>query len=72
VLEVNPAVFARYQRALAADLHGTVWEAGCSSWYKNASGRVTNNWPRRVLRYRERTRQPAAADFLLGQPETLG
>ena len=72
VLEVNPAVFAQYQQTLAADLHGTVWEAGCSSWYKTTSGRVTNNWPRRVLRYRERTRQPVAADFLLGQPETMG
>jgi cation diffusion facilitator CzcD-associated flavoprotein CzcO len=62
-LEVNPAVFARYQAELATALHETVWEAGCTSWYKTASGRVTNNWPSRVLRYRDRTRRPAARDF---------
>lgn len=63
VLEVNPAVFARYQAELATALRDTVWEAGCTSWYKTASGRVTNNWPRRVLRYRDRTRRPAVRDF---------
>jgi cation diffusion facilitator CzcD-associated flavoprotein CzcO len=71
-LEVDPAVFARYQQELAADLHHTVWEAGCTSWYKTASGRVTNNWPRRVLSYRDRTRRPLPGDFLVAQPETMG
>ncbi len=68
-VEVSPAVFARYQQALATDLHDTVWEAGCTSWYKTSDGRVTNNWPRRVLSYRDRTRRPVARDFLLGQQE---
>jgi hypothetical protein len=63
-LEVDPAVFGHYQAELAAALHDTVWEAGCTSWYKTASGRVTNNWPQRVLRYRDRTRRPSAGDFL--------
>ena len=68
-VEVNQDVFARYQESLAAALHGTVWEAGCTSWYKTESGRVTNNWPLRVLSYRDRTRRPMARDFL---PETEG
>ena len=29
----------------------TAWVAGCTSWYKNASGRVTNNWPTWTFRY---------------------
>lgn len=70
-LEVNPAVFARYQASIADSLRDTVWEAGCNSWYKTPTGRVTNNWPHRVLSYRERTRRPSAADFVLGQTEDV-
>ncbi|MGD0393507.1 MAG: NAD(P)/FAD-dependent oxidoreductase [Acidimicrobiales bacterium] len=32
-------------------LSATAWVAGCTSWYKNASGRVTNNWPSWTVRY---------------------
>jgi cation diffusion facilitator CzcD-associated flavoprotein CzcO len=37
----------RTQRRLA----GTAWVAGCRSWYKDASGRVVNNWPTWTVRY---------------------
>ena len=30
---------------------GTAWVANCRSWYKAASGRVTNNWPTWTVRY---------------------
>jgi cation diffusion facilitator CzcD-associated flavoprotein CzcO len=60
-VEVTPEAFAdddaRVQRLVA----GTVWVAACRSWYKTASGRVTNNWPswtvgfwRETLRLRRR------------------
>ena len=29
----------------------TAWVANCTSWYKAASGRVTNNWPTWTVRY---------------------
>jgi hypothetical protein len=29
----------------------TAWVANCTSWYKAASGRVTNNWPSWTVRY---------------------
>jgi cation diffusion facilitator CzcD-associated flavoprotein CzcO len=38
---------ARIQRLMA----GTTWVNGCRSWYKTASGRVTNNWPTWTVRY---------------------
>ena len=38
---------ARTQRMMA----GTAWVAGCHSWYKAASGRVTNNWPTWTVRF---------------------
>jgi cation diffusion facilitator CzcD-associated flavoprotein CzcO len=37
----------RTQRLMA----GTAWVASCHSWYKVASGRVTNNWPTWTVRY---------------------
>ena len=37
----------RTQRRLA----GTAWVAGCRSWYKDAAGRVVNNWPTWTVRY---------------------
>jgi 4-hydroxyacetophenone monooxygenase len=38
---------------------------GFSSWYKNAEGRVTQNWPHSLLEYWARTREPSEADFIL-------
>jgi len=37
----------RTQRRLA----GTAWVASCRSWYKDAAGRVVNNWPTWTVRY---------------------
>jgi cation diffusion facilitator CzcD-associated flavoprotein CzcO len=37
----------RTQRLMAT----TAWVADCTSWYKSASGRVTNNWPSWTVRY---------------------
>ncbi len=33
------------------------------SWYKNKAGRVTQNWPFKLLEYWARTKNPNAADF---------
>jgi cation diffusion facilitator CzcD-associated flavoprotein CzcO len=38
---------ARTQRRMA----DTAWVAACHSWYKTATGRVTNNWPTWTVRY---------------------
>ena len=34
-----------------------------NSWYKNARGRVTQNWPFTLVEYWERTRAVQAADY---------
>jgi hypothetical protein len=64
----------RVQRELQAELRGTAWAAAGQSWYKDAAGRITNNWPystfwywwctRRVDlgKYRLVTRAAAAAE----------
>ena len=46
------------------------WGAGnVSSWYKNASGRVSQNWPGDHFEFWQRTREPDPADFLPPQDE---
>ena len=40
-----------------------------NTWYKNKSGRITQNWPFSLLEYWERTREPDLADFeFVGDP----
>lgn len=39
--------------------------ASVNSWYKNASGRVTQNWPLTLLEYWQRTLAPDPADYAL-------
>ena len=39
--------------------------ARVNSWYKNADGRVTQNWPFSLLEFWERTRRPDLADYEL-------
>jgi 4-hydroxyacetophenone monooxygenase len=34
-----------------------------NTWYKNASGRITQNWPFTLLEYWERTREPNPDDY---------
>jgi cation diffusion facilitator CzcD-associated flavoprotein CzcO len=62
-LDVKAAAMAAYNRALQAALAGTVWAGGCHSWYKNDSGRITNNWADSTLRYRWRLRRLRLEDF---------
>jgi 4-hydroxyacetophenone monooxygenase len=37
---------------------------GVSSWYKNSKGRITQNWPWRLVDYWSATREPNRDDFL--------
>ncbi|HWJ61412.1 MAG TPA: NAD(P)/FAD-dependent oxidoreductase [Acidimicrobiales bacterium] len=57
--EAQAASNARLQR----HLERTVWAASCHSWYKTASGKITNNWSGPTLAYWWRTRRPDRAEF---------
>jgi 4-hydroxyacetophenone monooxygenase len=35
------------------------------SWYRNAHGRVTQNWPYDLLAFWQRTRHPDLSDYVL-------
>jgi cation diffusion facilitator CzcD-associated flavoprotein CzcO len=57
-LDVRRPIMDSYNRAVQKRMHQTVWEAGCQSWYKTESGKVTNNWPTFTLEYWLATRHP--------------
>jgi cation diffusion facilitator CzcD-associated flavoprotein CzcO len=62
-MEVRPEAMATWRRSLGRAMEGMVWQAGCTSWYKNASGRVTANWPGTTSTYRRITRTPRPEAF---------
>ena len=62
-LDVKPQVQQVYNQQIQARSHRTIWEQGCSSWYKTASGKSTNNWPGYTFTYRYLTRTPELADY---------
>jgi cation diffusion facilitator CzcD-associated flavoprotein CzcO len=62
-IEVRRDAMARSNAELQRQLADTVWVADCHNWYKNADGRVTNNWSGRTLSYWWRTRAPNFADY---------
>ncbi len=62
-LDVRADAQERYNSRIQSELSHTAWAAGCKSWYKTASGKVTNNWSSFTLRYWWQTRRPALEDF---------
>jgi len=61
-LDVKPEVAARFDSVLQRRLARSVWTR-CSSWYRNAAGRIVNNWPGTVTQYRLRTRALKLEDY---------
>lgn len=55
-VDVRSDVAAAYDAQVQAKLDRSVWTL-CSSWYRNATGRITNNWPGLVSAYRWGTRR---------------
>ena len=62
-IDVKAGVQHHYNRQIQARAQRTVWEQGCSSWYKTASGKNTNNWPGFTFTYRYLTRKPELTDY---------
>jgi cation diffusion facilitator CzcD-associated flavoprotein CzcO len=62
-MDLRAERLARYRDELRTRLPRVVWDAGCTSWYKTASGRNTNNWPGFTFEYWRRTRAVALADY---------
>jgi cation diffusion facilitator CzcD-associated flavoprotein CzcO len=63
VLEVRQEAHERFQAEMARRTATTVWATGCSNWYVDANGRVTNNWPGPNDEYRRRVARLEPLDF---------
>ncbi len=57
-LDVLPDPMAAYNWELQTQLARTAWAHTPHSWYKNAAGRITNNWYGTATAYWWRTRRP--------------
>jgi cation diffusion facilitator CzcD-associated flavoprotein CzcO len=64
-MDVRSDVQSEFNTEVQRRLNDSVWVAGCNSWYRTESGKVTNNWAGFVTEYRRRTRRPDPADYKL-------
>lgn len=62
-LDVKAPRQERFNQQLQAQIGQTVWAQGCTSWYKNAAGKNTNNWPGFTFSYRQQTRHLELTDY---------
>jgi len=63
-LEPKEAVHDAYNRKVDEGNRAMAWGVPeVTSWYKSASGRVSQNWPFALIDYWEATRAPNPADF---------
>jgi cation diffusion facilitator CzcD-associated flavoprotein CzcO len=60
---VRPDAYLRDDRRTQRLLGRTVWAGNCTSWYKDAAGRITNNWPTWTVRYWRDTLRLRTDDF---------
>jgi 4-hydroxyacetophenone monooxygenase len=63
-IEVRADVHDRFNVAVDAENRAMAWGwSDVNSWYKNAHGRVSQNWPFTLLEYWQRTLRPDLAEF---------
>ncbi|MBM3675900.1 MAG: NAD(P)/FAD-dependent oxidoreductase [Actinobacteria bacterium] len=65
-MDVRRDVHDAYNERVDDANRAMAWGASSvNTWYKNASGRVSQNWPFSLLEFWQRTRRPDPADYLL-------
>lgn len=64
-LDLRPEVLDEHDAELQTALEKTVWAAPGRSWYKDAAGRITNNWPYSTFWYWWCTRRIDLGDYRL-------
>ena len=62
-VDLRPDAQRRFNERLQAALKGTVWSAGCTSWYQQSDGRNFTIWPWSTARYWLSTRRVRAEDY---------
>ena len=64
-IEVRRSAYDRYNAEVDERMQGTVWNTGCASWYRDATGRIATVWPDWTWRFRRRATQLQPADYAL-------
>lgn len=63
-LDVRREVYDSFVDEVQGRLKDSVWaQGGCTSWYVNSKGRVTNNWPGLMSEYNRRTKRLDLSDY---------
>lgn len=65
-IDVKREAMARSNADLQQALEQTSWSSDCSSWYKTADGKITNNWSGRTAAYWLATRKPKLDELDVG------
>ncbi|MBO6527558.1 NAD(P)/FAD-dependent oxidoreductase [Erythrobacter sp.] len=63
-LQVRAPAEERDAQWVQERLRRTAWASDCSSWYKNAQGRITNNWAGTAKAYAKRLRRVDERDLI--------
>ena len=65
-LDVKRDVHEHYNQWIDEGNSGMAWgQSGVNTWYKNASGKITQNWPFTLLEFWQQTRIPDPKDYEL-------
>ncbi|MGO1501688.1 MAG: flavin-containing monooxygenase [Marinobacter sp.] len=67
-MDVRKDRLERYSSVVQERLKDSVWSSGCSSWYLDANGKNTLNWPGFTFSYRFSTRHVDTADYQFLDP----
>ena len=63
-IEPREDAWRRYNHELDARMEGTVWTAGCGSWYIDPEGRNSALWPDWTFSFRRRVKRFDRSDFV--------
>ena len=69
---VQTTAYGRDDRTTQRQMGKTAWSANCTSWYKDAAGRITNNWPTWTVRFWWNTLRIRSEDFEVVVPQGEG
>ncbi len=75
-MDVKPERLEAYSISMQTQLKKSVWDSGCTSWYKHESGKNTANWPGFTFSYKLITSTLNLKDYHLQrgskQPSAIG
>jgi cation diffusion facilitator CzcD-associated flavoprotein CzcO/acetyl esterase/lipase len=71
MVEVDATRYTRFNRTIQERLRATVWQ-GCKSWYVDANGHNSTNWPGFTFGYRWLTRHASLNAYHFSSPDRRG